>query len=236
MKVENLIPEVYYKESRDFAYIGRLAEIIFNYMKTGADCISSSIYSQNASSLIVSLMSETLGFELKHVYSDKDLMLISTAFASILKIKGVLASCDLLVRLIVNGQGLEVAQNESCALNDEGCELIITVPSRLSDLSLLTDVFDYILPVGMTYKIIKADRFDPALRTSIIGYTTSDSSARSVKDVDLGAVRIKDASVDSDGDNRHLLNFYTGVVVTDPSDGVIAIDSNELPDENTLSE
>ena len=43
MEVRKLVPDVYYRESRDFSYIGRLIEILVNYNKTGADLVKKGV-------------------------------------------------------------------------------------------------------------------------------------------------------------------------------------------------
>ena len=56
MEVRKLVPDIYYKDSRDFSYIGRLFEVLINYMKTGAYLVKESVIegeSKNSSSIIV---------------------------------------------------------------------------------------------------------------------------------------------------------------------------------------
>lgn len=62
MKVERMVPEIYYDKSRDFAYIGRLLEIVFNYMKTAADNVGVEP-DEDIDSNIIDLLVNTLGFE-----------------------------------------------------------------------------------------------------------------------------------------------------------------------------
>ena len=37
IKLQELTPSVYYEQSRDFQFIGRLYDIVLNYIKTNAD-------------------------------------------------------------------------------------------------------------------------------------------------------------------------------------------------------
>lgn len=100
MKVSRFVPQVYYKESRDFSYIGRLYEIVFNYLKTGVDLVSSNPLDNDVSTSIIDLLATTLGFESKHEYTIKDLVAICSAFSYMLKKKGTLESIETCVRAL----------------------------------------------------------------------------------------------------------------------------------------
>ena len=39
IRMQDYTPEVYYRKSRDFQFIGRLYDLVFNYMKTNADLV-----------------------------------------------------------------------------------------------------------------------------------------------------------------------------------------------------
>jgi hypothetical protein len=39
IKLQNYTPEIYYKESRDFQFIGRLFDLVLNAVKTDADLL-----------------------------------------------------------------------------------------------------------------------------------------------------------------------------------------------------
>ena len=48
IKLQDYTPEVYYRESRDFQFIGRLYDLVLNYVKTNADLIYSLPLSDNS--------------------------------------------------------------------------------------------------------------------------------------------------------------------------------------------
>ena len=103
MKVQNMIPEVYYKESRDFSYIGRLFEILFNHIKTNADLVNSNLVNVDSDDLLNSLC-YTLGFQPKHTYNNKDLLSICSSFVSIMRNKGSLNAVEECIKILLNGQ------------------------------------------------------------------------------------------------------------------------------------
>ena len=72
MRVVDLVPEVYYRESRDFSYLGRLLEIVFNHVKTGSDLVNSNPLNEDIYSSMLDILSTTLGFESKHNYVNRD--------------------------------------------------------------------------------------------------------------------------------------------------------------------
>lgn len=161
MKVEKLIPEVYYTQSRDFGYIGRLFEILFNYMKTGSDCISVNPDSLNLDATTIELVALTLGFESKHKYTTRDLIYVISSFSDLIKKKGTKEAINNAVKLLLNSQKIKDAPENNnfvqIAQESEIDKFIVTVqvPSQMTDIILLEDLFDYILPAGLLYKINK---------------------------------------------------------------------------------
>lgn len=149
MKVSNLVPEVYYKKSRDFSYIGRVFEVLFNYYKTNVDLVGKSPLDENVASNIISLAATTLGFESKHEYINKDLVALCSSFAMLLRDKGTLTAIENSVNVLLHTQNIR--QGTTIVYDDVNFELTIYVPSQIKDIVLLEDIFEYILPVGVTY-------------------------------------------------------------------------------------
>ena len=180
MKVENLVPEVYYKESRDFSYIGRLFEILLNYMKTNADLINASLNSENIRSMLVDLLNSTLGFESKHEYITKDLIYLASSFIRLLRKKGSLEAVIEAVQILLTSQNISSPPKVEVD-NDDPFQLTIILPSELTDVILLEDLFDYILPAGWTVVINRGEEIKSDLQASmkskdtVISYIVKDS-------------------------------------------------------------
>lgn len=161
MKVEKLLPEVYYSQSRDFSYVGRLFEILFNYMKTGADCIAVNPTSPNIDATTIELAALTLGFESKHKYTTRDLIYIISSFSDLIRKKGTKYAISTAIRLLMNSQKIyleeDITDFVSTMFLEESNSFIfdIIIPEQLTDLILLEDIFDYILPAGVLYRFIK---------------------------------------------------------------------------------
>ena len=60
IKLQNLTPEIYYKQSRDFQLIGRLFDIVLNYVKTNADNLYSLPIGNDMNENLLNLLSYTL--------------------------------------------------------------------------------------------------------------------------------------------------------------------------------
>lgn len=162
MKVEKLIPEVYYSQSRDFSYIGRLFEVLFNYMKTGADSVMFNRDSPNIDATTIELLALTLGFESKHKYTTRDLIYIISSFSDLIKKKGTKESINTAIRLLTNSQKIKINNivdfiGTILTTGENQFILDIKIPARLTGTVLLEDLFDYILPAGMLYKFIKIE-------------------------------------------------------------------------------
>ena len=159
MEVRKLVPDIYYKDSRDFSYIGRLFEVLINYMKTGAYLVKESVIEgegKNSSSIIVDLLATTLGFESKHEYILEDLIAICNCFTEILKKKGSIEAIRETINVLLLSQKIKTditIEFDDRDANDYN-HLLIKVPVELKDRVLIDDIFEYILPAGMTYTLI----------------------------------------------------------------------------------
>lgn len=190
MKVENLVPEVYYKDSRDFAFMGRCFELIFNYIKSGADCVNVNYLTDAIDSNIVELMADTVGFTTKHKYNSNDLLAVAGSFQRLLRNKGSLYAVELAVRILMNAQKISDKELSGviCEIDpDDPFTIRINLPEKLSDIVLLEDIFYYILPAGMDYKFVKKGQSPEMSYTyitsedefeAVINTTTSDIAKR----------------------------------------------------------
>lgn len=210
MKTEKLIPEVYYKESRDFAYIGRSLDIIFNYMKTGADCVKVMPYSEYVDNTILDLYADTLGFKTKHEYIRKDLVAVIGYFISLVKSKGTITSINTAVKLLLNSQGIKKELDTFVEKDLEDPDtLIINLPFELTDIVLLEDIFDYILPSGTLYTIRKVNVSDTKSTSKILEFDSDRSNAELASSAKTGVIA---SSTIASGLNPMLGEITTGTI------------------------
>lgn len=153
IKLQNYTPEVYYKESRDFQFIGRLYDLIFNSVKTNSDQLYNLPLSDNSNEEWIDLMALTLGFKPRHNYNVKQLVAVCNILPTILRNKGTLRAIELIGNAILKSEGVKDSIYVSLSSIDS-TRLQIGLPTLLEDITLLQDLLDYVLPAGMTCEII----------------------------------------------------------------------------------
>lgn len=163
IKLQNMTPEVYYQESRDFQFIGRLYDIVLNYIKMQTDQIYNLPLSQNSDEKLLDLMMMTLGFQSKHNYNTKQLRALCGAFTEIMRNKGSMIAIELACKTLLNAEGIsnapvidfEPLATDAAKKEKDYTKLIIYISDKLSDLNLLKDLLNYILPAGMSVNIFR---------------------------------------------------------------------------------
>lgn len=182
IKIEELVPEVYTKESRDFQLISKVFDILFNYIKTAAD---SMLFSEKE---FIDLQLITLGFDLKGNYRKEILQKLAEVFPSMIKNKGNLTAIEQLVNA-VSQEMSEVVDYEILAQPSDLTEnvqapSVVQIYSRFgandSTTMLIREVLDYIMPVNSIYtiqKAIKADTPDCDIESEDKGYVVKVEDA-----------------------------------------------------------
>lgn len=151
IKLQELTPSVYYEQSRDFQFIGRLYDIVLNYVKTNADNLYTLPIGKNMDEKLLNLLAFTLGFQSKHHYNSKQLLAICSVLPLILKNKGSLNAILIAVNSILYAEGINQALDYEFKDNN----LVLYLSPDLSDLTLLKDIMVYILPAGIGCDMIK---------------------------------------------------------------------------------
>ena len=151
IKLQELTPSVYYEQSRDFQFIGRLYDIVLNYVKTNADNLYTLPIGKNMDEKLLNLLAFTLGFQSKHHYNSKQLLAICSVLPLILKNKGSLNAILIAVNSILYAEGINQALDYEFKNNN----LVLYLSPDLSDLTLLKDIMIYILPAGIGCDMIK---------------------------------------------------------------------------------
>ena len=167
IKLFEMTPSVYYNKSRDFQLIGRLYDLVLNYIKTNTDLIYNCPYNADLDTRLIDLMSLLLGFKSKHNYNIKQLYALCGAFAEILKNKGNITSVQLAGQTLVNSEGITEPFGAMVDTSENSPKLILYVPQDLSDINLLQDILPYILPAGISCKIIRQVKEVRTARTEL---------------------------------------------------------------------
>lgn len=145
---EKLTPEIYYKRSRDFQVLGRIYDIIFNYIKNNADLIDNAPLSDNFDTKLLDLLSTTLGFKESHTYNVSELKALCSIFTTALRNKGNIQSIQLVLDMLANISN----SNSRCYVNldeSEPYKISVYIPENVYGKTLFEDVLNYILPAGI---------------------------------------------------------------------------------------
>lgn len=166
IKFQDLTPEVYYKRSRDFQYIGRLFDLVLNNAKMNTDIISSLPLNPDMDPRLLDLLALTLGFKSKHEYNTKQLAALCSIFPFVLRNKGSKLAIETACNALLNAEGI----TKEASIEVSNQTVSIFLPSELSDLNLLKDLLNYILPAGMSCSLIQEATLVPPSSTTLVNY------------------------------------------------------------------
>ena len=166
IKFQDLTPEVYYKRSRDFQYIGRLFDLVLNNAKMNTDIISSLPLNPDMDPRLLDLLAFTLGFKSKHEYNTKQLAALCSIFPFVLRNKGSKLAIETACNALLNAEG--ITKGASIEVGNQTVSIFL--PSELSDLNLLKDLLNYILPAGMSCSLIQEATLVPPKSTTLVNY------------------------------------------------------------------
>ena len=169
IKFQDLTPEVYYKRSRDFQYIGRLFDLVLNNAKMNTDIISSLPLNPDMDPRLLDLLALTLGFKSKHEYNTKQLAALCSIFPFVLRNKGSKLAIETACNALLNAEG--ITKEASVEVSNQIVSIFL--PSELSDLNLLKDLLNYILPAGMSCSIVQEAAFVPLSSATLVSYNDS---------------------------------------------------------------
>ena len=166
IKFQDLTPEVYYKRSRDFQYIGRLFDLVLNNAKMNTDIISSLPLNPDMDPRLLDLLALTLGFKSKHEYNTKQLAALCSIFPFVLRNKGSKLAIETACNALLNAEGI----TKEASIEVSNQIVSIFLPSELSDLNLLKDLLNYILPAGMSCSLVQEATLVPPKSTTLVNY------------------------------------------------------------------
>lgn len=155
IKLQNLTPEVYYKESRDFQLLGRLFDLVLNAVKTDADLLYNLPLSTNSDEKLLELLALTLGFKPKHQYNARNLKAVCSVFSEILRNKGSIKAIKIACEALFNSMDISQQLDYDFTKDKDNTELNLYIAQDFGDITLLNDLLSYVLPAGMSCNIIR---------------------------------------------------------------------------------
>lgn len=193
INVQEMTPQIYTEESRDFQLLSRLYDSVFNGLKFDTDSIAELIDTQQCRTSVLQLLQTKLGFFTERKIDDEKLRKILECFPILVKNKGSLRAVKetlyLFLRMYSVSSELEVyylktpysepfTEDMPCVLANgklpENNSLIIRIHSfeTKPDTTVIEEIFRYILPAGINYYI----EFDKNVELPDIVLTTEDSA------------------------------------------------------------
>ncbi len=169
IKLQDLTPAVYYDQSRDFQFLGRLYDLVLNYVKTNAANLYNLPVGKNMDEQLLNLLALTLGFKPTKNYNSKQLRAICSVLPTILKHKGSIQALVLATNALLAAEG--VRQPLDYTLHPKQ-GITLYVAQELDDLSLFTDLLDYLLPAGLSCNVVKESQSVHDVKTTL-GVTDS---------------------------------------------------------------
>ena len=150
------VPSVYTSASRDFQYLGWLINIVLNSVKHNVDDLYD-LPNTKADPRLTELLAMTLGFKVKRNYDQRQLATLVSIIPSLLKHKGTVKAVNLAGYALIKAAGVAGVFKSDLKNN---C-LEIQVPDELNDIVLFTDLLPYILPAGITTRVVTKTDLTP---------------------------------------------------------------------------
>lgn len=212
LRVQDMTPQIYTEESRDFQLLSRLYDSVFNGLKFDVDSISSLINTKECRTNILQLLQTKLGFFTERKIDDEKLRSILECFPIIVRNKGSLRAVKqvlyLFLRMYSVSSDMEIyylptpssppfSEQEPCVLANgkppENDSLVMRIHSFQSrpDTTVIEELFRYILPSGTNYYI----EFDKLTKLPDIVLKSEDAAELTFISANLGSnVRGSDQS------------------------------------------
>lgn len=158
----NQVPLVYSQTSRDFQYLSWLVNIVLNSVKHNVDDIYD-LPDSKADPRLTELLAMTLGFKVRRDYDKDQLMALVGLMPRILKYKGTEKAIRLAGEALIRTSGAAGRFNVTV----KGGTIEILLPKNLVDITLFLDLLPYILPAGMTCKIVRRTEIEGIFSTDV---------------------------------------------------------------------
>lgn len=221
LKAHNFTPSVYYNESRDFQFIGRLFDVVLNSVKTNVDMLYNIPLSENSDDRLLSLMMLTLGFKPRHQYNNRQLKAFCMAFTQAIRNKGSLRAFEIAVNALANSEGIRDGIIGVTIASDatDAPMLTISLPQDFKGTTLLRDIMDYLLPAGISYQLITQTAISFANTPTTEVYISNDQVDLSFDNLALDWAQIVD---EADAEVALYDDPATGQQLADVTAGSIA--------------
>ena len=204
IRLQENLPLVYEENSRDFQLLGRLYDCVINGVKNDIDNL---IYINNPDycySNILELLKTKVGFFTSKHFSDRELRHTLKVFSILLKNKGAKEAIEKVIYLWLRINNIK--GNGYASIDNKKYVISINLPSSPKDISLLDEIFRYILPTGYIVNYVFYTK--PSIDDINIKYADSSKFTTSIYD---SIVRNGDISTKTIEEEKALENRLTGI-------------------------
>lgn len=224
-RLENNVPEVYIKESRDFQLFLRLYDYVNNGVRFGIKSIDNLLDPLKCNDRVLPLLCTRVGFFPKSEYNTYALREIISAFPLILKYKGSKKSIQIALNTILKAENnygdsiIEIDPNRS--------EIAIYTEKSIVNKILLEDVLSYTIPTGFTLSIGKYDIANrDVTKSEIEGHDITSYYKNGAPT--LSAIISVDKGTKNDNDELKVNNIINNSVSNYIATEVISVDVAKL--------
>lgn len=152
-------PLEYSKNSRDYQVIARLYSAIFNISKMYIDNLN--IWNEDIDNKLVNLRAKTVNFDIRHIWDLNDLEAVSACFKYLMRNKGTEIALDAIINILMKIENINSdTKSSTIRLNSEENCVYIWVEKDVVSMGIIEDLIRYILPAGLTYRIIEYISYD----------------------------------------------------------------------------
>ena len=200
IRFQNNVPQVYVEESRDFQLIGRIIETIINANIYNNNSILSTLDAKKINERLLELLATKVGFYHKHKIDVKVLRYIISAFPYIIKYKGSKKGIESAINVILKIE--QPMEPPEINIDNINYSINIYTNKKLVNKDALSDILEYIVPVGYTYSI---QEYQKRSETDTI---FSEDSISYIKAPITSTTQIKGSNRVLDINKTNPMNYY----------------------------
>lgn len=146
LRYDEMVPEVYVNQSRDFQTLSRLFTLGLSSSKYYADKLHYQNSANYVDDSLLPLLQRKVGFYTNYNFRADELRSVINIFYSLVKNKGSLSSVEQAIRLFFQTQNLNTTAY--IEVDNENYVIKLGVDSSIRDITLLTEILKYIIPTG----------------------------------------------------------------------------------------
>lgn len=147
-------PIEYSIQSRDYQKLARIYTVLYNLSKMYIDDMK--VWETNIDNKLTTLRSKTLNFDPKHAWNLDDLDAAISCFKYVMRRKGTIQALSFCLTILLRMRKMSgIISEERGTIEVEGNKVIVKIPQQLASAGVVEDLIEYLLPAGMTYRIIE---------------------------------------------------------------------------------